>query len=153
MKRILVLPCLILAIPVFAMEAPEDHLSQLSSQKAQLVALVKEGNQTLQAISTSGIISNPEKLNQISQDISTGTNALETLIIKIKATIASNEKDPEAERIMEDIGGCILDVVEVGLPLIPTILEQVAEAKEQNHPVTKYHQTLKTLKAKAPASN
>jgi len=107
----------------------------------------------LQAISTSGIISNPEKLNQISQDISTGTNALETLIIKIKATIASNEKDPEAERIMEDIGGCILDVVEVGLPLIPTILEQVAEAKEQNHPVTKYHQTLKTLKAKAPASN
>lgn len=121
-----------------------------SAQMQQLAQLVKQGNTTLQSIADSGSMSadHSTQLEQVTNDLTTGADDLESLITDIKTTIASNEKDPTTEKVFEDIGGCLLDVLKDAGPLALSIFEQIAAAKDPNHSVSRYHAAVQNLHTK-----
>ena len=141
----------------FSMQQGGDPAALLQQKKAELTQLVTRGNSTLQEIAQAGQFTenHAAQLTQITTDIGTGTGIIEDLISKIKATEAKNVNDPKALKIMEDIGGDALDVLEETpslFSLILPIIQQAEAAQQQNHPASRFHASVAALKTKvAPA--
>ncbi len=146
-NRSLSLALLICSSYAFAMQ--QGSSAQIQSLVQSVKTSITTGNSTLQSIINSGSVTtdHTSQLNQVTTNITAGVNGLDALITDIKATIAKNEKDPKVERAIEDIGGCLLDVLEDTGPLVFTIFQEIA-AEHQDHPVMQYHNAIQTLKTK-----
>ncbi len=145
--KILSLFLLLSSVSLLAMQ-PADPNAALAAHKAQLTQLVTAGNNTLRAIAvTKGIdAAQLQNLTKITSDIGATTSALATLISKIKADVDSNAKDPNPQRVFEDIGVVLRDGLQAAPDLILDVLNCVNDGEQLAHPATQYQAQLDQLK-------
>jgi hypothetical protein len=111
----------------FAMHPAHD---QKKETLKQAVVASASNNQNTKSISLASVETAASNANQIATDVSNTATAIEDIAANIESTVASNAKDPEPKKILEDAGGTALDILEGAPALLLAAVEDVAAVKQ-----------------------